>query len=227
MLKGVAWKHGGSQPLDHLKKQELQAELLERVTDPTTVGNIYCMKELEATFNDLKRGVVNFPALLTAQPETSHDEQNLRHYEILPTEPLHDFKGHMSNIIEELKETLSGEVKAEIDKVVESTLKETVRCVDLRKTALLSNALHKSGGSSKVCDLIDTIVEVCELMYAREESRTPTTILRMHNLTFRHSILCLELFGKPKSLTRRKMFGKYFHSISCHAAPLYRLVALR
>lgn len=230
MLQGLSWKQGGSRPLDNLKKKELLAELLQHVTDPTTVGQLYCMKkkQLEAKFNDLKRGIVNFPALLTTEPETSYEAQNLRDYEVLPAEPLHDFKGHMSNIIDALKESLRGEIKAEFDKVIQATLKETVRCVDLRKTAiLLSNAFHKCSEDSKVCDLIDSVVEVCELMYAREESRTPTTILRLHNLTFKHSILCLELFGKTKSLTRRKMFGKYFHSISCHAAPLYRLVALR
>lgn len=98
---------------------------------------------------------MNFPALLTSQPETSHDAQNLQHYEVLPTEPLHDFKGHMSNIIEELKVLLDGEVKAQFYRVVEATIKDT--------------------RSSKICSLIDTIVEVCELMYAREESQSPKT----------------------------------------------------
>lgn len=53
------------------------------------------------------------------------------------------------------------------------------------------------------------------------------TILGLHNDTFCQSILCMELFCQPKTMTRNKMFNRYFHSLVVHSAQLYRVVFLR
>ena len=54
-------------------------------------------------------------------------ELGLERYEISPVEPLHDVKGHLSNIIEELRVTLTGKVR-EVDGIIGSVLgKETLR----------------------------------------------------------------------------------------------------
>ena len=49
-------------------------------------------------FDDIRLGVNNFPALLQGNPEVSLQSLNLQYYEVSPTEPLHDLKGHLSNM---------------------------------------------------------------------------------------------------------------------------------
>lgn len=84
-------------------------------------------RELEKYFNDLRRGISNVPALLQGTPEMPLTELGLERYEISPVEPLHDVKGHLSNIIEELRVTLTGKVR-EVDGIIGSVLgKETLR----------------------------------------------------------------------------------------------------
>ena len=48
--------------------------------------------QLEKSFNEMRTGIANVPALLQPNP---------RKYELVPTEPMHDLKGHFSNAIEE------------------------------------------------------------------------------------------------------------------------------
>ena len=58
--------------------------------------------------------------------------------EISPSEPLHDLKGHLGNIIEEALCIATGDVIEELKKVKKAVLtKETVRCSDLRKAVIL------------------------------------------------------------------------------------------
>jgi len=48
--------------------------------------------------------------------------------------------------------------------------------------------------------------------------RCPRLILRYHNVSFYHAILCFEVIGtQPTTLTRQKLCGKYFHNVVSHA----------
>ena len=38
---------------------------------------------------------------------------------------------------------------------------------------------------------------------------------------------CITLFSNPQTVTRRRLFGRYFHSLICHAALMFRIVSLR
>lgn len=67
--------------------------------------------------------------------------------------------------------------------------------------------------------------EVCKICYMRAEDRSPRTILRLHNLTFKVGIITRSLFGKtPK--TKAHIYGIYFHNITSHLSCTYRLIAL-
>ena len=97
MLNGIAWKRGGVKPLDGLTKQELQQELLTRERNSSLIRqplapNIVTMKksELQAEFNEQKKGFSNFPALLATNPTADLSDLHLAEYEVAPTEPLHD-----------------------------------------------------------------------------------------------------------------------------------------
>ena len=65
------------------------------------------------------------------------------------------------------------------------------------------------------------------MCYAHDSKRTPKTTLLLHNLTFLHALQCSSLFASPKTITRRKMFGRYFHTLVSHAALMFRMVSLR
>ena len=83
------------------------------------------------TFDELRRGIVNVPALLQGAPETPLVDLCLDKYEISPVEPLDDLKGHLSNLIDELRVALTGKVKEKVEVIVSSVLgKETLRGSD-------------------------------------------------------------------------------------------------
>ena len=56
-------------------------------------------------------GVQRVPSLLVTKPEQPLTELNLESYTILDCEPLHDLKGHVTNLLEELPIILTGETK--------------------------------------------------------------------------------------------------------------------
>lgn len=66
------------------------------------VSNKMLRVYLDALLNDTLRGVTRVPALLLINPTQSLSSLNLGAYEVLASEPLHDIKGHIINLITEL-----------------------------------------------------------------------------------------------------------------------------
>ena len=60
-----------------------------------------------------------------------------------------------------------------------------------------------------------------------DHSRSPKLVLRLHNQAFIHAMICKEVIGKPMSLTERKFYGRYWHSITAHAARQSRIISLK
>ena len=116
-----------------------------------------------------------------------------------------------------------------MEKVYTATLKkDTIRGVDYRKaTILLSNTFDKVCPNSDLHRLLSTAVQISEVLYSRETSRSQKQILHFHNVSFQHSVQRIDTFHTPTSITKQKMFGRYYHSLSVHAPILYRQVALR
>ena len=52
-------------------------------------------------------------------------------------------------------------------------------------------------------------------------------ILKLHNLCWRHAILCRKVMTPTRALTSRKLFGIYFHACVSHSAFLLRLASHR
>ena len=82
--------------LEKLTVVQLRAELEFRGMEV----NGKLKPELEIDLANLCKGISNFPALLQPCPDTTLERLNLRDYEVLGVEPLYDFKGHMSNLLE-------------------------------------------------------------------------------------------------------------------------------
>ena len=209
--------------MENLKLKDLQIELEMRGL--ATVGKR--KPQLEKEFDEQKRGIVNVPALLQGVPDKPLHNFSLENYEISPVEPLHDVKGHISNLLEEIRVSLSGEVRQKVDSIWTAVLnKETLRASEYRKGAILIlSALQTLQPASTLTALLQTGVEIAEILYSDPEKRSPQTVLRLHNLTYVHAQHCIKIFGKPKTMSMRKMFGRYFHSLTTHSALLHRIVA--
>lgn len=209
----------------NLESKELKDELTTRSISTDGMRK----SEMEEIFDEMRAGINNVPALLQSNPEMCLSDLHLDKYEISPTEPLHDLKGHISNILDEVQKTATGDILNEIQKIVKTVLnKETLRCSDYRKAIILIfNSLLKVDAQHDITILFQTLVELSEILYSREQMRTPSNILRLHNTSFVHGMLCIKLFSSPQTMTRRKMFGRYFHALLCHAPIQYRTIALR
>ena len=80
---------------------------------------------------------------------------------------------------------------------------------------------------SPLTTLVSTAVEIAELLYCDPTKRTAQSILRLHNLSFVHAKLCAHMFGTPKCISSRRMFGRYFHALTTHAPLLNHITSPR
>ena len=87
---------------------------------------------------------------------------------------------------------------------------------------LINSSVHKS-----LTLLLHTVVKISEILYSLYNQRSPKSILQLYNTTWLHHTLCQELFSKPKTMSCKKFFGLYLHSLSSHAAPQYEIMCLR
>ena len=170
------------------------------------------------------KGIQNAPALLV--PNLG-DKDHLKNYEILGSEGMHDIAGEWKNLIEELPQHLDKSSKIIFNDVVSLSLnKETKRAVDYRTTALNLCINLRDNIDNNIFNIISTGCEMQEILYAEEKDRNPQMILRYHLQSYIHFHLLISLVGnKPKSLTKRKLFGKYFHAIMRHAGKQLRIIS--
>lgn len=75
--------------------------------------------------------------------------------------------------------------------------------------------------------LVQTVAKMSELLYAREERRTPKSILQLYNCTWLHHELCQRLTREPRHTTTNAFYGAYLHALVVHAPVQYEIVCLR
>ena len=214
ILQGEAWKRTVINPLDNLKVAKLRTELEKH--GYSTMGKK--MAQLEKEFDDLRKGISN----VQQTPQATLESLNLEKYEVFATEPLHDLKGHVRNIIEESVKKADGETKT---KCTSHSPKQSHSAV-LRLSQSFGYHLKQCNNKDiEILELFRTATEICETMYAPDFRCTSKVILRLHNLTYQHGKMCVGLFTKSSNTTT--MYGRYFHSIICHAPLLFRIVCLR
>lgn len=71
------------------------------------------------------------------------------------------------------------------------------------------------------------LCEIQRLAYQLSHGRSKQEILRFHVLTFQFGLLYQEIFSEPVEVSKRRLFGTPFHSVSKHMPQLYRCVSLR
>ena len=79
----------------------------------------------------------------------------------------------------------------------------------------------------KIQTLLDSLTELSKLLYLPANLRSPKLVLRLHNQAFLHAMILKEVIVHPKSLTERKLYGRYWHSITVHAAKQSRIISLK
>ena len=177
-----------SKPFQNLRKDELIRELNAR--------GIYegeSKKELEKLLTEELHGVQRVPALLYNNPTATLKSINCDKYEILSFEPLHDIGKHIENVLAELPFHLPQKEATAVKEVINCSIgsKDTKRTFDYR-CALIILAKHslKIVTSNLVQQLLTTLVEIQRIAYSSESERTPKSVLRLHNMTWYHGILC-------------------------------------
>ena len=165
LLKGESWKRNSINPLNKLKVAELRTELSKRGIQTTWKKK----NQLQEDLDNLQRGISTFPALIQNTPQTSLATLGLQLYEVFPAEPLHDLKGHFSNIVDETLHVAPTETKAVIQHIKQTTLnKSTLRGSDYRKAVILiyNNLLRCDNSHPSYKELFRTATEVSEILYS-------------------------------------------------------------
>lgn len=150
--------------------------------------------ELSEVFDNLRRGINNVPALLQPDPETDLQNMHLHRYEICPSEPLHDIKGHLSNVFEETSKLLSGEALTKFTNICSTVLgKDTLRCSDYRKaTILISLALKESNADKTIVEVFRTAAEInepfiCKCHKTKSGVNPSSSQCHLHSCNIMHS----------------------------------------
>ena len=131
---------------------------------------------------------------------------------MVPTEPLHDIKEHIKNILTELPQQLNQQelqIFATVKNAVTGS-KERLRGCDYRLWAVTLAMQMANNARITVCQLLNSLAELSQLCYAPEDKRTPRSILRFYNITFIHATAFLKLFSNPKHLTLRLSAAQLF-----------------
>lgn len=224
----VSGKYGSTNtthPFKELKVQQLRNELKARKCN--TEGN---QKDLQSRLKDILGGTTRVPALLYGENEkTSLSELNLQNYEVLFFEPLHTCLNHIATLLNEIPLHLTDvNTLLEYKEVISLTLnKDKLRATDYRKALLKISIKLADTLPENERKLLLTFCEMQGVYYNNDDKRSPRQVLRLHNISFQHSIYMHKCLVPPKSVTLRKLFGIYYHGAVDHAPFLYRLVCLR
>ena len=137
---------------------------------------------------------------------------------------------HTKNLYDELPQHFPKNEKAKLNDIITTFfhLKEVKNSSDYRKSLLIVTYwLIQNFPDHYITKIFSTFAEILEITYAVEEKRSCPKILRLCNLTFTHALLLFIHIIHPKSLTSRKLFGVYYHSIVKHAPIQFRLFSGR
>ncbi|KAK3734073.1 hypothetical protein QZH41_019812 [Actinostola sp. cb2023] len=212
-------------PLKGLQKEELLGELHARKIYPHPDST---KADLEKELASQLQGIQRVPALLYCTPMSSFEDHSINTYEALACEPMHDISNHICNVLEELPNHLRKEVKAIFNETFQITLgkKDTKRACDYRYAIILFVKRLRGVLTDTLQSLLDTLVEMQEILYTDDDNISPRLILRYHNLSFMHFLMCtLEFGSSPIALTARKLYGKYLHNLVSHQSIQLRIIS--
>ena len=169
-LEGKFGKQPGVlKPFANLSKEQLREELRMRGVFDLSGKK----QELAAKLQKLLCGVQRVPTMLINNPSQPLSELNLESYTVLDSEPLHDLKGHLINLLTELPHILSGECKKLTKDLLENLLfskkQNGYSGSDLRVALIeVNNLLQYQEVSDDVKVLLSTAVKISERLYSSD-----------------------------------------------------------
>ena len=141
-------------------------------------------KDLEVELGEILGGVQRVPALLINNHRTPIADTNLHSYEVLPGESLHDVKGHIKNLLDELKFQVEDNVRKHYEDAYEVAIgdKDALRGSDLRLGLILMTVSLQDKIPERVLELLESLAEISHLLYlpARKISKDNTSALQYH-----------------------------------------------
>ena len=216
--------HRATKLYNNLSKTEIMQELHERGVKFIHNDN---KNNLELKLKVEMHGIQRLPALYFEEHDFN-DDLMINKYEILPCEPLHDVKGHISNLYEELIHHVNKQEKEILQNLILLSFegKDCKRGVDYRKSIVKLVIALDGKIDKQVYNIFSTMCNIQALLYYDESKRTVENILRLNNQIFLHIIFLKEVVGmKPVSLTTKKMYGKYYHALIAHSHLMLRLIS--
>ena len=160
-------KPGCLKPLDNLKFADLRKELQARGIQAQGM----LKPQLLSNLTEILQSVQRVPTLLTLDPTQPLSNLNISKYEVLDCEPLHDLKGHLYNLLQEIPYLLPPPLSSECQQLLDTTLpKQKVSGAFLRVAAIkVMVKLQKSSIDKLLLELLNTIVRVSELLYSCDQ----------------------------------------------------------
>ena len=110
------------------------------------------------------------PSLLLLNPSQSLQGTALSTHEILASEPLHDLKGHLSNLLNEMPGLLKDDERTQCQDLITAKIRQKVSAADVRTTMIFLYAiLEKVDINPDILELVKTAVKISEILYSSED----------------------------------------------------------
>ena len=179
---------GVLRPFD-LKVQQLRSEIAAR---GLVLDRKMLRADLQKVLDKTLKGVMRVPALLLTNPTQELSSINLERYEIVASEPLHDIKGHLINLITEIPNIITqAETKSKCTHLIDSCLaKEKKSGADLRRVAIqLYLLLKDTDCSSRIIFLLQSIVKIGEIAYSRDDEVSASVAAALQHVLASHGAM--------------------------------------
>ncbi|XP_019624951.1 PREDICTED: uncharacterized protein LOC109470439 [Branchiostoma belcheri] len=214
-----------------MTKEEMIDELTYRGTITYHDAEDMNKTNLNVHLKHTLHGVKRIPTLLYGCPNASVEDLNLSHLEEPGSEAMHDLCNHAKNLFEEIPHRVPTHVAGIVKRVNNLVLnsQDTVRAADMRYAVLvlLQELKQCRETSGELVKLINTLADMQKLCYAAAEDRSIISVFRLNNVSFLHHLLIKEcLPGEPSSMSSRKLWGQYLHSLRDHMPVNYRVVPI-
>jgi len=206
-----------------LKSHEAQLELhLRDIVVPVESRVEDLRKEID---NEMK-GTHRMPALLHNTGKYRFAEVGMCDYEVLPVEPLHAIGHHINNLFEEIPRHLPKKERGVFERTLKAAFssRQVKRGKDYRNALLQLTTAVDGRIDDKIVQILISLCEIQEILYSNE--RSAELILRLYNVTFVHAMKMIVAFETTEKLTKRKLFGQYFHALVCHAPEQFRIIPM-
>ena len=219
---GVIWRERNSH-ISPLNVNNMDKATIQREINARNLPPLGTKEDLKQRLLRHLHGAQRVPPLLTGP-----DYHATTSFEISPIEFMHDFAGLYKAVMTELPHHLPSPEKETLQKFFRSSIGDkcdTLKASDCRRNAVKLVVFARSHPlSPDVIQCSETLLEICKIGYSTDHSRSPKQVLRFYNLTFRLGMLLRDMVVTPKSGC---FFGSYFHSITVHAAQVYRVICVR